>query len=156
MWDIEMVVSVAAADEDEWTREDMERWGSQVPAAIFSLDFWVVERKHTFLVFYCYTVKQYRGNWHKLVLLAVYQNHLLVENNEKLADVKSVLKLLAGFVQTDISTASAKWRSLLWIVSNFHMSRVTRLNSHKFWPRCHVTLYEKAVTCRPTLPNSSL
>lgn len=123
---------------------------------IFSLDFWVVERKHTFLVFYCYTVKQYRGNWHKLVLLAVYQNHLQVENNEKLADVKSVLKLLAGFVQTDISTASAKWRSLLWIVSNFHMSRVTRLNSHKFWPRCHVTLYEKAVTCRPTLPNSSL
>lgn len=33
MWDIEMVVSVAAADEDEWTREDMEWWGSQVPAA---------------------------------------------------------------------------------------------------------------------------
>lgn len=51
MWDIEMVVSVAAADEDEWTREDMEWWGSQVPAEIFSLDFWVVERKHTFLVF---------------------------------------------------------------------------------------------------------
>lgn len=79
-----------------------------MPAEIFSLDFWVVERKHTFLVFTAIQSSSTEGTDTSLCCQLCIKTICRLRNNEKLADVKSVLKPFTGFVQTDISTASAK------------------------------------------------